>query len=109
MGVVYLLHKKKHYNMYSGEVERASFVPNVLLATGGMGKQASVFYKWFASLLSKKRETTYSTTMNWLYCTITFSLLCLAVQCIHGAHSAFHRPDNRTHVDYVMSLSNLQN
>ena len=90
------------------EVERESFVPIVLSATGGMGKQASVFYKRLASLLSKKRKTTYSTTINRLHCTITFSLLRLAVQSIHGAHSAFHRPDNGTHVDYVISLSNLQ-
>ena len=95
--------------MYSGEVERASFVSIILSATGGMAKQASVFYKWLTSLLSEKRETTYSTTMNWLCCKITFFLLCSVVQCIHGAHSAFHTPDFGTHMDYVMSLFNLQN
>ena len=72
------------------------------------GKQASVFYKWLTSLLSNKRETTYSTTMNWLRCMITF-LLRSAVQCIHGAHSAFHRPDFGIHVDYVMSFLTFQN
>ena len=92
--------------MYSGEVEGPLFVPIVLSATGGMGKQA---YKQLTSLLSKKRETTYSTTMNWLHCTITFSLLHSVVQCIHGARSAIHRPDNGTHADNVMSLSNFQN
>ena len=90
--------------MYSSEVERASFVPIILSATGGMAKQASVFYKRLASLLSKKRKTTYSTTINRLHCTITFSLLRSAVQSIHGAHSAFHRPDNGTHVDYMSCL-----
>ena len=69
-----------------------------------MGKQASVFYKRLASLLSNKRETTYSTMMNWLRCTITFFLLRSAVQCIRGAHSAFHRPDFGIHMDYVMSF-----
>ena len=96
------------YEQRVREVERASFVPIVLSATGGMGKQASVFYKRLASLLSEKRETTYSTTMNWLRCTITFFLLHSAIQCIHGARSAFHTPDFGAHMDYVMSLSNLQ-
>ena len=84
-------------------------VPIVLSATGGMGKQASIFYKRLASLLSEKRETTYSTTINWLRCSITFSLLRSAIQCLRGARSAFHRPDFGTHVDYVMSLSNFHN
>ena len=77
--------------------------PIILSATGGMAKQASVFYKRLASLLSKKRKTTYSTTINRLHCTITFSLLRSAVQSIHGAHSAFHRPD----LSNLTSLSNL--
>ena len=90
-------------------MERASFVPIVLSATGSMGIQASVFYKWLSSLLAKKRETIYSTTMNWLRCMITLSLLHPAVQCIREAHSVFHRLDFGTHMDYVMSLSNFIN
>ena len=107
----YLKHKSKKCRMYEQrvrEVERALFVLIVLSITGGMGKQASVFYKRLTCLLSEKSETNYSSTMNWLRCTITFFLLHSAVQCIRGARSAFHRPDFGTHVDYVM-LSNLQN
>ena len=57
------------------EVERASFVPVVLSAIGGMGRHASVFYKNLASLLAEKRDSTYGTTMNCLCCVTTFSLL----------------------------------
>ena len=88
---------------------RASFVPVVLSATGGMARQASVFYKRLASLLAEKRDATYGTTMNWLRCVITFSLLRSAVQCIRGARSAFHRPDYGTHVDYALSISHFTN
>ena len=80
----YLKHeneKRRTYEQRVREVERASFVPIVLSATGGMGKQASVFYKRLASLLAEKRDTSYSATMN------TFSLLQSAVQCIRGARS----------------------
>ena len=64
----YLKHESENHRMYEQrmrEVERASFIPIILSATGGMGKQAPVFYKRLGSLLSEKRETTYSTTMNW--------------------------------------------
>ena len=108
----YLKHeneKRRTYEQRVREVERASFVPIVLSATGGMGKQASVFYKRLASLLAEKRDTSYSATMNWLRCTITFSLLRSAVQCIRGARSAYHRPDTSTNVDYALSLSNFAN
>ena len=81
------------YEQRVREVERASFIPIVLSTTGGMGKQASVFNKQLTSLPSEKKETTYS-TMNWLRCMITFSLLRSAVQSICEACSAFHRPDN---------------
>ena len=60
----YLKHesgKRRMYEQRVQEVERASFVPIVLSATGGMGKQASVFYTQLTSLLPEKRETTYST------------------------------------------------
>lgn len=30
----------------------------------------------------------YSSTMSWLHCRVTFSLLCSAIQCIRGARSS---------------------
>ena len=84
-------------------------VPIVLSATGGMGKQASVFYKQLASLMSDKRETTYSTTMNWLRCMITYSLL-VVFGCPMHLWSPFCLPQtwlwNSCGLCYV--LSNLQ-
>ena len=77
--------KRRMYEQRVREVERASFVPVILSATGGMARQASVFFKRLASLLAEKRDATYGTTMNWLRCVITFSLLRSAVQCIRGA------------------------
>ena len=61
---IYLKHESEKRRMYEQrvwEVERASFVPIIVSATGGMGKHASLFYKQLVPLLPKKRETIYST------------------------------------------------
>ena len=86
----YLKHENEKRRMYEQrirEVEHASFVPVVLSATGGMARQASVFYKCLASLLDYKKDLSYSTTTNWLRCSITFSLLCSAIQCVWAIRS----------------------
>lgn len=80
--------KKRAYEQRITEVEHATFTPIVLSASGGLAKEATVFYKRLASLLSEKWNQSYSTTMGWLRCTISFSLLRSAVQCIRGARSS---------------------
>ena len=46
--------KKRAYKLRIREVEHSSFTPLVFSASGGMGHEASVFYKRLASLLSDK-------------------------------------------------------
>ena len=53
--------------------------------TGGMANEATAFYKRLASCLATKWDQSYSSTMSWLRCRLTFSLLRSAIQCIHGA------------------------
>ena len=48
------LEKKRAYQQRIQEVEHSSFTPLVLSATGGMGNEATIFYKRLASLLSQK-------------------------------------------------------
>ena len=45
-----------------------SFTPIVLATSGGMAKQATIFYKRLATLLAIKRGDSYSQTVNWLRC-----------------------------------------
>ena len=45
-------------------------------------------YKRLAFLLSSKREQPYCTTMAWIRCTLSFSLLRSSIQCVRGARSA---------------------
>ena len=81
------LKKKRAYEQRICEVEHASFTPLVLSACGGLTTGASTFYKRLASLLAEKREQPYSITISWLRCTLSFSLLRSAIQCIRGARS----------------------
>ena len=80
--------KKRAYEERVREVKHTSFTPLVLSATGGgMDNEATHFYKWLASRLAEKLGQPYSSTMAWLQCRITFSLLRSTIQCIRGAHS----------------------
>jgi len=46
------------------------------------------FFKRLAALLSTKWGFDYSVVMGWHRCCLSFSLLCSAIQGIHGAHSS---------------------
>ena len=73
--------KKRQYLQRIRDVEHSSFSPLVFSSTGGMAKEASVFYKRLASLLSELHEQAYSTTMAWLRCVLSFSLLQSSILC----------------------------
>ena len=62
------LEKKRAYQQRVQEVEHSSFTPLVLSVTGGMGVEASLFYKRLSSLLAQKWDITYNKTLCWLRC-----------------------------------------
>ena len=69
-------------------MEHSSFTPLVFSASGGMGHEASVFYKRLASLLSDKWNDPYATVLGWIRCKLSFCLLHSAIQCIRGTRSS---------------------
>ena len=71
-------------------MEHSSFTPLVFSATGGMGREATCFYKRLASMLAQKWDHSYSTTLCWLRCRLTFSPICSAIQSLRGARSSQH-------------------
>jgi len=85
------MQKKREYGDRVREVELASFTPLVFATTGGMGKEAVTFYRRLAELLSKKNGLSYSNTLAWLRCTLSFSLLRSATMCIRGSRSISYR------------------
>ncbi len=76
---------KGHYEQRVHEVEHATFTPIVLSVTGD---EATHLFKRLAIGLAWKWDQPYSSTMSWLLCRITFSLLWSAIQCIRGARSS---------------------
>ena len=61
----------------------------ILSSSGGMGKDATVFYKWLASMLSEKRGIQYSKMMGWLHCQLSFA--CYEVPwCVSGEPGHFN-------------------
>ena len=81
------LQKKREYGDRIREVEQASFTPLVFTTTGGMVKEAVVFYRRLADQLSHRTSTLYSHTLAWMRCTLSFLLLHSATVCIRGSRS----------------------
>ena len=67
-------------------MEHATFVLAVFTTTGGMGKCASAFYKWIASLLAEKISEPYASTIAYIRC---HSVLLYSgrVVCMRGCRS----------------------
>ena len=74
------------------EVEHGVFTPRVFSTTGGMGHEATMFYKRLASMLAPKREQPYSIVISWLRCRLSFALLRSAIMCVLGSRSSFNHP-----------------
>ena len=88
--------------------KHASFTPIAMSATGGLAHKATYFYKRLSSLLSRNWEDEYSVVMDWLQCSLSFSLLHSAIQCVHSACSSIrHHVAAPPPMDLVRVESNL--
>ena len=84
--------KKREYGLRITEVERGVFTPLVLSITGGMGREATTFYKRLADMIAQKRQHPYPVVMGWLRCRLSFASLRASIMCIRGSRSSFHHP-----------------
>ena len=73
-------------------MEHGVFTPLVFTSTGGMGREATVFYYRLADLLATHWGQDYSSTINWLRCRLSFALLRSAVLFIRGSRSSVQNP-----------------
>ena len=64
----------------------------VLSTNGGMGKEATTFYKRLADMIAQKRQHPYPMVMGWLRCRLSFASIRSAIMCIRGSRSSLHRP-----------------
>ena len=51
---------------------------------------AKVAYGRIAALIATKRDQPYRQVIGWMRCMVSFSLLRLAIMCLHGARAPFH-------------------
>ena len=79
--------KKSKYARRVLEIERGCFTPLVFTTSGGMAPEATTFFRRLAGLVSEKRGSSYSATMNWIRCCLSFSLLRSSLLCIRGSRS----------------------
>ena len=61
-------------------------------STGGMGCEATVFYRRLADLLATHWGQEYCQTISWLRCCLSFALLRCAILCICGSRSSARHP-----------------
>ena len=61
-----------------------SLATPLFATTGGMGREAIVFYRRLADHLFRRGSTSYSQTLAFIRCTLSFSLLRSATMCIRG-------------------------
>ena len=95
--------KKSEYGERVREIENTTFTPLVFAATGGMGEEATIFYKRIAELISIKTKKTYTETIRIIRCRLSFSLIRSAILCIQGSRSAKHRPFRAEEMDIISS------
>ena len=84
--------KRRVYEQRILEIEHATFIPLVMSTIGGLANSATIFYKRLASMLSQKWDQPYATTMGWLRCRLSFSLLHSSIRSIRGAQSSSGAP-----------------
>ena len=87
MKAVYQQHEREKQRVYDQpvrEVERDTFTPLVLTATGGMGPSASIFFQKLAAMIAAKRGHTYQKVITWIRQRLTFSLLRSAISAIRA-------------------------
>ena len=86
--------KRREYERRVLEVEHGTFTPLVLSTSGGWGPSATVAFRRLAGLIATKHNQAYSTTLQFIRCKISFSLIDSASMCLRGPRSSFHAPAN---------------
>ena len=76
--------KKRTYNQRVIDVEKATFIPLVFSTSGAMGKEAERFHKRLATLLSNKRNISYSDAMSFIRRKLRFSILRTSLIALRG-------------------------
>ncbi len=80
--------KKREYGERVREVEHGVFTPLMLSTTGGLGREATTFYKRLADLITSKQQKHYTNVMGWLRCRLSFATQRSAIVCVRASPPA---------------------
>ena len=84
--------RRRTYEKRIYEFEHETFTLLVLSSSEGCGPSATVVLKRLAGLISEKHEQLYSSTLAFIQCRLTFSLINSAVAYLHVPRSSHHAP-----------------
>ena len=79
--------KRNAYEDRVRQVEKSSFIPLVFTTSGSASTATMAVLKRLAVMLADSKDQSYSTTMGWLRCRLSFCLLRCAVTCFRGSRS----------------------
>ena len=91
---------KENLMKESREVEFGLFSPLIFSTSGGYGPIAQAVYKRLATLISTKHNKPYHSTINYIRCCLSFSLIRSVGRCLRGARS---KPPTSKWIDLVAS------
>ena len=84
--------KRRAYKKCIIKVEHETFTPLVLSSSGGCGPSVTDVLKRLAGPISEKHGQLYSSTLAFIQCRLTFSLINSAVACLCVPRSSHHAP-----------------
>ena len=100
--------RQKHlYNERIKQVEHSTFIPLLMSATGGMGRESSKFYSRLSELISEKRELSNSIVATWIQRKIIIAFIKSIEMCLRGSRSVFHREKLKQSIKDDKLLSEL--
>ena len=89
--------KKRKYDQRIREIEHSSFSPLVFSSSGGCAPIASLFIKRLSLLHSEKFNNQYNTTINFIRCKFSFSIIRSAIRCLRGSRSPYRNITIESH------------
>jgi len=77
--------KEKRKYLQACQAQRGTFTPLCMSIDGMMGREATVFFRQLADLLSAKWDKDYGSVMSWVCTRLSFAILHATFLCIHGS------------------------
>ena len=96
--------KKRQYDERIIRVEGGSFTPMIFTTNGGSGREAQIFIKALALLMSEKRDELLSMTLNFIRTKLSFALIRSTVLCVRGSRTPKKVPDQSMDIQMTEAI-----